>query len=768
VPKYSRLFRRFLISYIVILIIPSIAGYMSYRTSIAVTESISIENNVTQLQKSQEILERRMAEVESFTRQLALNQDLSVLLNEKPVNEKANVYGIWKISRDIKAYSQTNAFLKQFYIYLKNFNVIVTPGNAYFRPDHYYQISHYSNLSLDEWKRTILEKSHRSEILPLSPFDNNGTQSSVITFMQSLPLDSFSDSSPATVVTIIDEQTINSVLSDLRNPSGGWTYISDKQGHTISLQGISQQEIDQLSADKSFDKEKVSQFYKDDLVIKIRSKSTGWVYSTGIPRQVLMEHANKIKYITWSVTGAALLIGLFVGFMLSSRNTAPINRLLSVMKEQFGKEATMERNEYDFLQGNISNIITNNKRLESELNRQLPLIRDTFYKRLIAGEFQSREEMISAAKQADTGLIMNAGYTGILQINGYSDMDSVEILNELYAARLILKQILIDASSHAHVHMTDLGSDRIVAIFTSKEKDEAEVFGKEAIEQLLDILANLAFNEYRITITAAISDPFSSFMEVSHSYEQARQALEYAVYMNRKGTVWFSDTRIESNTYYYPIDVELRLISTIRAGDAAEAERIVQSLIEQNTENRKLSMEMKHQLIGEVKGTLLKLLDQKALMESTQFETIKNRIIDIQASEAIELVSREINEIIVLMCSIITSKKNDAHIKTVKQINEYIAEMYSDQDLNLYRIAEKVERPEKYISQLFKEVTGTNLSDHLEKVRMDHAAILLKRNQFNVDEIASQVGYNSSHSFRRAFKRVMGIPPSSFRQSVEE
>jgi two-component system response regulator YesN len=56
----------------------------------------------------------------------------------------------------------------------------------------------------------------------------------------------------------------------------------------------------------------------------------------------------------------------------------------------------------------------------------------------------------------------------------------------------------------------------------------------------------------------------------------------------------------------------------------------------------------------------------------------------------------------------------------------------------------------------------------LEKVRMDHAAILLKGNRYNVDEIASQVGYNSSHSFRRAFKRVMGIPPSSFRQSVEE
>lgn len=65
---------------------------------------------------------------------------------------------------------------------------------------------------------------------------------------------------------------------------------------------------------------------------------------------------------------------------------------------------------------------------------------------------------MSAAAQADTGVSFNSGYTGILQINGYSDMGSVEILNELSAARLILKQILIEDESRVQVHMTDLGS----------------------------------------------------------------------------------------------------------------------------------------------------------------------------------------------------------------------------------------------------------------------------------------------------------------------
>ncbi|MCD9021656.1 helix-turn-helix domain-containing protein [Cohnella silvisoli] len=765
-PRYSRVFRRFLISYIVILIIPSIAGYMSYRTSISVTQSVSIENSVTQLQKSKEILERRMAEVEGFTRQLAINQDLSILMNEKSSNDRSNVFGIWKMMRNVLTFGQTNDFLQHFFVYLNNYNVVLTPGSAYFRPEHYYENYHYSDLSFSEWKRTILGKTHRSEIMPLSPFVNKGTETSVVTYMQSLPLDSFDGSSPAIVVVIIDEKTISRLLSGITDRYGGWAHITDAKGHTVGLHGIDEKDAEKLSADKRFDKEKVSQFYGDDLVITIRSSTNDWVYQAGIPRQVLLENANKIKYITWSVTGIALLIGLLVGLLLSYRNSAPINRLVGVMKEQFGQDGNTGRNEYDFLHGNISEMITNNKRLESELHRQVPLVRDAFLKRLIAGEFQSREEIIASAVQANAGLNGNAGYVGILQVNGYSLMDSVEILNELNAARLILKQALIDSGSS--VRMTDIGSDKIASLFAFTDATTAVQIGKEEISKTLNRISQLVFDEYRISVTAAMGDLFDAVTEVSHSFEQAKQALEHAVHLNKKGITWFEETRTESATYYYPLDTELRLIGTIRAGEIEEAKRIVQSIISQNTEHRELSFEMKHQLVGEMKGTFLKLLDQKTFMESELFESVKNRIIEIQATETFEFIQEEIRDIMEALCGLIMSKKNDSHTRTVEQIKEYIKTTYAESDLTLYRVAEQVERPEKYISQLFKEVTGMNLSDHLEKVRMDHAVLLLKDNEYTVDEIASRVGYNSSHSFRRAFKRVTGISPSSYRQSVED
>jgi two-component system response regulator YesN len=766
VPRYSRVFRRFLISYIAILIIPSIAGYMSYRTSISVTQTISIENSVTQLQKSKEILESRMAEVEGFTRQLAINQDLNILMNENKSNDKSNVYGIWKMMRSVLTFGQTNDFLQHFFVYLNNYNVVLTPGSAYFRPEHYYEINNYTGISFEEWKRTIIGKTHRSEIMPLRPFTYSGTQTSVITYMQSLPLDSFNGSSPATVVVIIDTKSISRLLSGITDRYGGWTHITDAQGHTIGLQGISEQDVKKLYTDARFDMEKISQFYKDDLVITIHSSTNDWVYQAGIPRQVLLENANKIKYITWSVTGIALLFGLFVGFLLSYRNSAPINKLLGVMREQTGQDGNAGHNEYDFLHGNISEMITNNKRLESELHRQVPLVRDAFLKRLIAGEFQSRDEIIASAVQSNAGLNGNTGYVGILQINGYSGMDSVDILNELNVARLILKQALLATGNP--IPMTDIGSDKIVFLFMFEDQMTANEIGREEITKTLTHLSGLVFNEYRISVTAALGDLFNSETEISYSFEQAKQALEYALHLNKKDISWFTETRMDSSTYYYPLDIELRMISTVRAGEFEEAKRIFQSIISQNTEHRELSVEMKHLLVRELKGTFLKLLDQKAFLESDLFESVKNQIIDIQETGSIESIHEEMAGIMKALCSLIMSKKNEGHTRMVEQIKQYIKETYSNSELTLYSVAEQVERPEKYISQLFKEVTGMNLSDHLEKIRMDHAASLLSENEFTVDEIAARVGYNSSHSFRRAFKRVMGISPSMYRLSAQE
>lgn len=72
---------------------------------------------------------------------------------------------------------------------------------------------------------------------------------------------------------------------------------------------------------------------------------------------------------------------------------------------------------------------------------------------------------------------------------------------------------------------------------------------------------------------------------------------------------------------------------------------------------------------------------------------------------------------------------------------------------------------ERQINKIIQQITKISFSDYLEKCRIAKAEELLRvRPDVTIESIALQVGYASDKSFRRAFKRVMGILPSELRQ----
>ena len=62
-------------------------------------------------------------------------------------------------------------------------------------------------------------------------------------------------------------------------------------------------------------------------------------------------------------------------------------------------------------------------------------------------------------------------------------------------------------------------------------------------------------------------------------------------------------------------------------------------------------------------------------------------------------------------------------------------------------------------------VSYTHLfADMLEHKRIQEACKLLVRKEYQIKEIAAMAGYSSDTSFRRAFKRVMGVSPGEYSQ----
>nr|WP_275564700.1 helix-turn-helix domain-containing protein [Acetatifactor aquisgranensis] len=68
--------------------------------------------------------------------------------------------------------------------------------------------------------------------------------------------------------------------------------------------------------------------------------------------------------------------------------------------------------------------------------------------------------------------------------------------------------------------------------------------------------------------------------------------------------------------------------------------------------------------------------------------------------------------------------------------------------------------------RFFREQFGCTFSVMPETMRPDKACQALERGD-SIEDTAQMCGYNSSHTFRRAFKKRKGILPSDYRGSFD-
>jgi AraC-like DNA-binding protein len=66
----------------------------------------------------------------------------------------------------------------------------------------------------------------------------------------------------------------------------------------------------------------------------------------------------------------------------------------------------------------------------------------------------------------------------------------------------------------------------------------------------------------------------------------------------------------------------------------------------------------------------------------------------------------------------------------------------------------------------FSALVGAPPADYLARWRMTRAAGLLRDRGLTISEVASRSGYRSEASFNRAFKRLEGVTPGSYRRSA--
>jgi DNA-binding response OmpR family regulator/nitrogen-specific signal transduction histidine kinase len=103
--------------------------------------------------------------------------------------------------------------------------------------------------------------------------------------------------------------------------------------------------------------------------------------------------------------------------------------------------------------------------------------------------------------------------------------------------------------------------------------------------------------------------------------------------------------------------------------------------------------------------------------------------------------------------------------KFMQRAIDYITENVGDSDLTVDRIAREVGMSRANFYRKIKALTNSSAAEFLRKIRMEHAAQLLKTNKFRVSEVISHVGLSDADYFRECFKSQFGLTPREFMES---
>lgn len=210
---------------------------------------------------------------------------------------------------------------------------------------------------------------------------------------------------------------------------------------------------------------------------------------------------------------------------------------------------------------------------------------------------------------------------------------------------------------------------------------------------------------------------------------------------------------------------EPELFAAIRAGDRGEAREIV---------NRVLVAIYHHggTNLGLLKGFLLELIASmsRAAVETGadpgklfggSFVTLST-LAEIDSPEAMaQWVRHTLEHLMDAVPAAGTTIGQDRILKALRHM-----ERNSHRSVTLAAAAHAADLSPSRFCAVLKQETGTTFSRLLNRMRIDHAALLLRTTNFSVGEIALRCGFADQSYFTRIFRHYRGCTPRQFRQSL--
>lgn len=769
-----------LLSYVVVLLFPVMMSVIVYVQSGRMLENEIHEANDSLLQQFREAMDSQFENMKRLSFELSWNVKVRQLLySNKYLNDPTDFYyDLYSITQDLNVYKTTFPQIDLFYIYLSREKLVMLP-NVYREGAFAYRLLHQNKaLPYERWQ-FLVESGRTPGFIPSIRVTDDGISKKTVAYVAAHAYDN--GLPVGTNVVMIDQSRILSAVENMELFNKGHVAIYNENNEMLAssmdealLSGLP---VAGMTTAKPTFWNNGKQRYE---VSYVESAHSRLKYVTLIPSRIFWEKAQQVRAFTYLSIAISLLGGGALTYFFLRKNYNPVRSLVQslAVKPSPRKEGY---NEFRFIQESLVSTLDEMDRLRRSVKQQHTIVRAHFIAKLLKGKLDGQipvDESLAAFDMRfdtdDFAVMLLYIEDGEAFADGLSGEYRSEKLKLLHFIVTNVAEELVSVNHRGYVTEIDEAFACLINLSAGGPEDRQRQLHGIARE-----LRSFLSGKFRIGLSVSFSGTHRSIGSIPQAYTEALDAMEYKLVMGSNEILSYEDIQNSASSdaeegYYFPLQVERQLINCVKSGDFPRARETLDDIIERNFAAHVLPVPIARCLMFDMVGTLIKSVSEMGgLADLNLFQQAK-RIEQLTACESIADMRVQMTELLRIVCDYTGAKRrqnmeesrNHALRELVGRVSDYIAERYHDPNLNITMIGAHFELKPAYISKLYKDNTGEGLLDRINRERIEQAKRVIGGGSRSVSEVACRVGFHDVNAFIRIFKKVEGVTPGAYKETL--